>query len=67
MFDENGAVCLLEINARPSLSSVVSIAVGVPLLDDLISIAQNNPIPELAITEPRLVVPYRAMARAQND
>ncbi len=67
MFDENGAVCLLEINARPSLSSVVSIAAGVPLLDDLISIAQNNPIPELAITEPRLVVPYRAMARAQND
>ncbi len=66
MFDETGAPCLLEINPRPSLSAVVSMAAGVPLMDDMISLARGldpAPMPDPA---PALVVPYRTMASARS-
>lgn len=66
MFDETGAPCLLEVNPRPSHSTVVSIAAGAPLLDDMISLARGLPVAESAGPPPALVVPYRTMAIAQT-
>lgn len=66
MFDETGAPCLLEINPRPSHSAVVSMAAGVPLLDDLLSLAQGKEIAPEADPHACLVVPFRTMATAQS-
>ncbi len=62
MFDEAGTPCLLEINPRPSLSAVVSMAAGVPLMDDLISLARGMVLPTLPDPKASLMVPYRTMA-----
>jgi len=66
MFDEAGAPCILEVNPRPSHSLVVSVAAGAPLLDDMISLARGMPLSGAPDPAPSLVVPYRAMATAQN-
>lgn len=66
MFDETGAPCLLEINPRPSLSAVVSMAAGVPLMDDMISLARGLDLAPMPDPAPALVVPYRTMAPARS-
>jgi len=66
MFDETGAPCLLEVNPRPSLSAVVSVAGGVPLFDDMISLACGQEIPTRPPAAASLVVPYRTMATARG-
>ena len=45
MTDGKGNPALIELNPRPSGSMPVSIAAGVPLLDDLISLAKGEPLP----------------------
>jgi carbamoylphosphate synthase large subunit len=62
----NGGALLLAINPRPSLAAVVSMAAGVPLMDDMNSLARGldpAPMPDPA---PALVVPYRTMAPARS-
>jgi len=66
MFDDNGAVCLLEINPRPSLSSVVSMDAGVPLLDDMISLAKGQTLAAQPPIQEHLIVPYRTMAATKK-
>lgn len=66
MFDDTGAVCLLEINPRPSLSVVASISAGAPLFDDLISLAKGEPLPETPEIDECVVIPYRTMAVAKR-
>ncbi|MBN2751102.1 MAG: ATP-grasp domain-containing protein [Rhodospirillaceae bacterium] len=66
MFDEVGTPCLLEVNPRPSLSAVVSMAGGVPLMDDLISLARGMEVPVRDEAKAALVVPYRTMATART-
>ena len=42
MYDDNGTPYILEINPRPSGSFAVSIAAGVPLIDEIVSIAKKQ-------------------------
>ena len=63
MYDGAGKPIVLEINPRPSGSVSVCIAAGVPLIDDLISIATGGNIPEIDIPAGRMVIPYKALAQ----
>ncbi len=59
MTDDNGNLQLTEINPRPSGGIVSSIAAGIPLLDDLISLAKGEKIYPIKKTKEELaVVPY---------
>ena len=62
MYDIDGRPCILEINPRPSGSVAAPIAAGVPLLDDLISVAKGEGVPEVSIPVGRVVVPYKSLA-----
>ncbi|WP_337998290.1 ATP-grasp domain-containing protein [Oleispirillum naphthae] len=66
MFDDAGAPCLIEVNPRPSLSAVVSVAAGVPLFDDMIALARGQEVPTRSPAAAALVVPYRTMATARG-
>lgn len=62
MSDANGNPSLIELNPRPSGSMPVSMIAGVPLLDDLISLAMGEPLPEIALPVVQTVVPYVALS-----
>ncbi len=62
MFDREGRPHILELNPRPSGSTAVSIAAGMPLLDDLISLAKREVLPPAELPAGRLIVPYFALA-----
>ncbi len=62
MLDRNGCPRIVEINPRPSGSAAVAVAAGVPLLDDVISLALNETLPEVDIPYGRTVAPYAALA-----
>jgi biotin carboxylase len=62
MHDSQGAPQILEINPRPSGSLAVPIRAGVPLLDDMISLAFGEPLAETDDPADLLVVPYKALA-----
>jgi biotin carboxylase len=62
MFNDRGEPQVLEINPRASGSVAVTMTAGVPLLDDMISLAKGEPIGEVAIPYGRKVVPYKALA-----
>ena len=62
MFDSKGNPCVLELNPRQSGSLVVSIAAGIPMLDDLISLAKGESIPVIELPINRKVVPYKSLA-----
>ena len=64
MLDGEGRPRILEINPRPSGSTAVAVAAGMPLLDDVISLALDETLPEVAIPYGRIIVPYLALARA---
>lgn len=66
MYDPDGTPCILEINPRPSGSFSATISAGVPLLDDLVSLAKGEPLPEVPIPINRVVVPYKAIAIAEG-
>lgn len=66
MFDENDAPCILELNPRPSYSVVVALAAGVPLLDEMISLARGMEVAPLSKPVSRLVLPFRTMAAART-
>lgn len=65
MLDKAGQPRILEINPRPSGSAAVAVAAGVPLLDDLISLAKGEALPAVDIPYGRIVVPYQALAVPQ--
>ncbi len=58
MTDRNGNLQFTEINPRPSGGVVSSIAAGIPILDDFISIAKKEDIPNLNKKNIVAVVPY---------
>lgn len=64
MLDREGQPRILEINPRPSGSVAVAVAAGVPLLDDLISLALDESLPDVEIPYGRLIAPYTALAPA---
>lgn len=66
MYDRAGQPGILEINPRPSGSIAATIAAGVPLLDDLISLAKGEPVPEIELPVGRIVVPFKCLAVANK-
>lgn len=61
MYDSQNRPCILEVNPRPSGSMSVTVAAGVPLIDDVISLAKGETIPDIAVPMDRVVVPYKAV------
>jgi len=62
MFDSKGNPCVLELNPRQSGSLAVSIAAGIPMLDDLISLAKGESIQDMELPINKKVVPYKSLA-----
>ncbi len=63
MLNTNGQPRILEINPRPSGSAAVAVAAGIPLFDDLISLAKGEKIPDIATPFGHKVVPYTSLVR----
>jgi carbamoylphosphate synthase large subunit len=61
MFDLKGKPCVLELNPRQSGSLAISIAAGVPMLDDLISLAKGENIKDIELPINRKVIPYKSL------
>jgi|SaaInlStandDraft_7_1057024.scaffolds.fasta_scaffold05229_6 carbamoylphosphate synthase large subunit len=61
MYDKKGNPCVLEINPRESGSVAISIAAGVPLLDDLISLSIQEKIPEIELPDGVTIIPYKSL------
>ena len=61
MLDRDGRPMILEINPRPSGSIATAIAAGVPLLEDLISVAKGEAIPDVDYPRDRVVVAYKTL------
>ena len=61
MRDADGRPYVIEINPRPSGSIAATVAAGAPLLDDLISLARDLPLPDVEIPFGRVVIPYKAI------
>ena len=66
MFDSNGKPCVLELNPRQSGSLAVSIVAGIPMLDDLISLAKVESLSDIELPINRKVVPYKSLASTDN-
>lgn len=66
MFDSDGIPQVLEINPRPSGSLSATIAAGIPILDDLVSLAKGDHVIS-EITEKQMkVVPYKTISAVRN-
>ncbi len=58
MTDREGKLQFTEINPRPSGGIVSSVKAGIPLFDDLISLAKKEDIPDVNMKNVVAVVPY---------
>lgn len=63
MFNAKGQPQILEVNPRPSGSWAVSVVAGVPLLDDIVSLAKGEPVGAAENPAGRTVIPYQALHR----
>lgn len=61
MMNQEGMPCILEINPRPSGSVSVSVMAGIPLIEDIISLAKDETIPDVSVPFGARVVPYKAL------
>lgn len=66
MYDDNGTPYILEINPRPSGSFAVSIAAGVPLIDEIVSIAKKQKNGERIIPQEKRVIPFKSLKAADQ-
>lgn len=66
MYGADGVPYVLEVNPRPSGSIAVTIAAGVPLIDDLICLAKGEPIEPVPPPIGRVVLPYKALTIAKT-
>jgi carbamoyl-phosphate synthase large subunit len=66
MYGADGRPGILEINPRPSGSIATTIAAGVPLLEDMISLAKGEPLPTLEVPFGSVVVPFKSLAVVQR-
>jgi hypothetical protein len=66
MYNRKGFPGILEINPRPSGSIATTIAAGVPMLDDLISLAKGEAVTEIEAPIGRVVVPFKSLAIARG-
>lgn len=61
MYDAEGRPQILEVNPRPSGSATVTMAAGVPLFEDLVSLAKGEAVPPVPLPVGRVVMPYKAL------
>ncbi len=61
MLDQNGQPQILEVNPRPSGSVATSIVAGIPLLDDIVSLAKSEPIEDIPLPIGRIVLPWKSL------
>lgn len=57
----DGRPVVMELNPRPSGSIAAAVAAGVPLLDDLISLAKGEALPPVEAPVPTAVLPHMAL------
>ncbi len=67
MSDRNGDPRIIELNPRPSGSIAAATAAGVPLLDDLVSLAKGESLPPLPPPATRTVLPYMAVTVVEGE
>ena len=63
MLDKNGNPVLIEINPRMSGSATVSMAAGVPLFDDIISLARNKSVRKTKIPIGTKVIAFQYLKK----
>jgi len=61
MFDAKGVPWILEINPRQSGSIAASIVAGVPLLDDMLSLAKGEPVPDVDLPANSVIIPFKSL------
>ena len=63
MFSSDGSPVILEINPRASGSVAVPIAAGVPLFDDMLSLACGENVEEMKYPEQMVVYPVKSLRK----
>ena len=63
MFDKKGNPIVIEINPRASGSASVSVAAGVSLFDDIISLARNKNIIKDKIPFGAKIIAYKSLKK----
>ncbi len=61
MLDKKGNPVLIEMNPRMSGSASVSVAAGIPLFDDIISLARNKRVPKKEIPIGRKIIAFKSL------
>lgn len=65
--DRQGCHRVLEVNPRSSGSVAATVVAGIPLLDDLVSLAKGEDLPAIEVPVRRLVLPFTDVAVACDD
>lgn len=65
MSDRANQPVVIECNPRPSGSVAAAVAAGVPLFDDLISLAKGEALPALPALRRSVITPYFSLAVSQ--
>lgn len=58
MSDANGGLKVIEVNPRPSGSVAASAAAGIPILDDLVSLAKGEELEDVVLRPGLRILPY---------
>ena len=66
MSDRDGNPVVIEVNPRPSGSVSAAVACGVPILDDLVSVAKGEQLPEITKRRGVIVRPFTSIIEAHS-
>lgn len=67
MSDANGEQKVIEINCRPSGSLAAATAAGIPVLDDIVSLAKGDCVERSILPESQRVLPYTSMVAIEKE